>query len=224
MRMEKKKLILGISSSPRKGRNTDLALQAALQAAETVEGIRTEILYLRDFQNMHDCTGCFSCCSERAGQDGGQKACPVFPDDDMSRIVPKLQECDGLILASPVYFGTVNAIMKRFMDRTEGLLRYGRSRYQYALQHKVGGAIAVGGNRNGGEEFAILTMQYFFMIHDMVVAGSGGRPTPGCYIGGGATTWPNDKSKKQPVLDDELGMSSCRNLGENIAGTILRFQ
>ena len=46
--MMKERLILGISGSPRKGANTDLMLMEAMKAAETVEGIRTEIIYLRD--------------------------------------------------------------------------------------------------------------------------------------------------------------------------------
>ena len=48
--MMKERLILGISGSPRKGANTDLMLMEAMKAAETVEGIRTEIIYLRDYE------------------------------------------------------------------------------------------------------------------------------------------------------------------------------
>ncbi len=216
------KMILGICGSPRKGRNTDLALQAALTEAGKLDGIQTDILYLGDYKNLHDCIGCFSCCSEKAKKENGAYVCPVF-HDDMSIIAPKLLACDGLILASPVYFGTVTATLKRFMDRTEGFLRYGQSKYKYGLQHKVGGAIAVGGNRNGGEEFTLQTMHYYFMIHDMIVVGSGGQPTPGCYIGGGATTWPNDKSSSNAILNDKLGYQSCKNLGRNVAETVLRI-
>ena len=223
--MMKEKLILGISGSPRKGANTEIALEAAMEEAAKTENIRTEIIYLRDYPNIHPCLGCFCCCSEAAERDHGSHACPACKDDDMNLIYPKLLACDGLILASPVYFGNVTGTMKTFMDRTEGLLRYGRSRYGYGLQHKVGGALAVGGNRNAGEEFTIAAMQYFFMIHDMIVVGSGGQPTPGCYLGGAATTWPNDKSKSHDaVLNDTLGLNSCRNLGKNVAQTVLRMK
>lgn len=217
--METKK-ILGICSSPRKGGNTDTLLKAALEAAEETEGITTEAVYLRDY-DIAPCRGCYACGSEKAA--GGDRACLMF-SDGMDEIYPKLLSCDGLILASPVYFGTLNGQMKVFMDRTEGLLRYGTSRYQYALQHKVGGAIAVGGNRNGGEEFTILSLQYFMHIHDMIVVGSGGEKTPGCYIGGGGTSWPNDRDLRDAVKLDELGMKSSRNLGRNVAGTILRLK
>lgn len=218
------KLILGISGSPRKGANTDICLQAAMEEAAKVPGIRTEVIYLRDYE-IKPCVGCFACSMEEIYEaTGGKYACPTHKKDGMTEIYPKLLECSGLILASPVYFGGVTGQMKVFMDRTEGLLRYGTGKFQYGLRHKVGGGIAVGGNRNAGEEFTLQSMHYFFMIHDMLPVGSGGQPTPGCYLGGGATTWPNDKSKdRNGVLKDELGLMSCRNVGRNVAETIMRI-
>lgn len=212
------KLILGISGSPRKDANTDLMLQEALRAAETVEGVRTEMLCLRDYE-IHNCKGCFACCREGGKKDGGIHACAMFRDG-MDEIYPKLKACDGLILASPVYFASMSAQMKQFMDRTEGLLRYGTSQYQYGLQNKVGGALVVGGNRNAGEELTILEMQAFFQVHDMIVVGSGGEPTPGCYHGGACTTYPQKGDIRDAVLQDEIGLKSARNLGVRVAKTL----
>ena len=218
----KDRLILGICSSPRKGANTDICLAAAMEAAAELPGIRTETIYLREYPDIRPCKGCYACSPSDQSKDS-LYACPMHHDDDMGRIYPRLLECSGLILASPVYFGTVSGPMKIFMDRTEPLLRYGSNNYKYGLQHKIGGGIAVGGNRNAGEEFAIMTMHYYFMIHDMLPVGSGGQRTPGCYIGGGATTWPDDKSvQKNGVLKDGLGLMSCRNLGRNVAETVIR--
>lgn len=216
-----KKLILGVSASPRKNANTDRMLKYALEAAETVEGIETETIYLRNY-DIHNCKGCFACCREPGKRDGGIHACAVY-QDGMEEIYPKLKECDGLILASPVYFGSITAQMKQFMDRTEGLLRYGTSQYQYALQDKVGGCLAVGGNRNAGEEFTLLCMQYFFQVHDMIVVGSGGEPTPGCYLGGGCTTYPQKGDVVDGIDSDEIGIKSARNTGIKVARTILRM-
>ena len=216
-----KKLILGISGSPRKDANTDRMLQYALEAAKSVGDIETETIYLRDYE-IHNCKGCFACCREAGARDGGIHACALFRDG-MDAIYPKLKACDGLILASPVYFGTISTQMKQFMDRTEGLLRYGTSQYQYALQNKVGGCLAVGGNRNAGEEFALLNMQYYFEIHDMIVVGSGGEPRPGCYLGGGCTTHPERGEVRDAVDRDEVGIKSCRNTGIKVAQTVLRL-
>ena len=220
--MGENKKILGVSASPRKGANTDIMLKAALEAAETVGGIETEIVYLRDY-DIHNCRGCFACCREPGKKDNGEHACAVYRDG-MEEIYPKLLECDGLILASPVYFGSITAQMKQFMDRTEGLLRYGTSKYQYALQNKVGGCLTVGGNRNAGQEFTLLAMQYFFQVHDMIVVGGGGEPTPGCYLGGGCTTYPQKGDIADAVLKDEIGLKSTRNLGLRVANTIKMFR
>ncbi len=213
-----KRLILGISSSPRKGANTDILLEHALKAAEEYEYIRTETIYLREY-NISYCNSCVACCTEAAAKGNADRACLSFRDD-MDRIYPKLLECSGLILASPIYFGCANAQMKAFMDRTEGLLRYGFSKYKNALSGKVGGGIAVGGNRNAGQEFTIQQMHYYFIIHDMIVVGSGAEPMPGCYLGGGATTYPQRGRVRNAVLQDEVGLKCTGNLGRKVAATI----
>jgi len=213
-----KKLILGISSSPRKDANTDFILKHALDAAEEYDFIRTESICLRDYQ-ISPCNSCVGCCTEAAAKGDADKACLSFRDG-MDDIYPKLLECSGLILASPVYFGSVNAQMKAFMDRTEGLLRYGFSKYKNALSCKVGGALTVGGNRNAGQEFTILQMQYYFMIHDMIVVGSGDEPIPGCYIGGGTTTYPRRGRVRDGVTKDEIGLKSTQALGKKVAKTV----
>lgn len=207
------KLILGISSSPRKGANTDTALRIALEEAEKNPWIKTKTIYLRDYE-IHPCIGCVACCNEPCS--GTDCACKAY-NDGMQEIYPLLKECDALILATPVYFGSANAQMKMFMDRTEGLLRYGSSSYQYALRDKIGAGIAVGGNRNGGQEFTLQAIHYYMMIHDMIVVGSGEEPTPGCYIGGCVTNSPDRGKVRDSITRDELGQKSCRMVGKNVA-------
>ena len=213
------KLILGISGSPRKGANTDILLAEALKAAEETAGIRTETIYLRDYE-IHNCKGCFACCREPGKKDGGAHACAMFRAG-MDEIYPKLKECAGLIIATPVYFQSMSAQVKQFMDRTEGFLRYGTSQYQYGLQNKVGGGIVVGGNRNAGEELTMLELQCYFQVHNMIVVGSGGEPTPGCYNGGAGTTYPQKGDIRDAVLADELGLKSSRNLGRRVAEVVM---
>ncbi len=213
-----RKLILCISSSPRKGANTDILLNHAVEAIEEYDFVKTETVNLRDYE-IAPCNSCVACCTEAAAKNGGERACLSFRDG-MDEIYPKLMECKGLILASPVYFGSVNAQMKAFMDRTEGLLRYGMSKYNNALSGKIGGGIVVGGNRNGGQEFTLQQIHYYFAIQDMTIVGSGPQPIPGCYLGGSGVTYPQRGRVRDAVLSDELGLKSSANLARRVAETV----
>jgi multimeric flavodoxin WrbA len=205
--------ILGISGSPRKA-NTDLLLDLALQSAEEQTGIQTERIYLRK-KDIKFCSGCFKCFNENQNE----YACQVWRDS-MDEIYPKLKECHGLILATPVYFGSITAQMKMFMDRTEPLLRYAQGRWKSALRNKVGGVITIGGNRNGGQETTIQSVHHFFLIHDMIVVGNPAHASPGCYLGAAATTYPQRGRVKDAAKDDDLGVKASKMLGLRVAEVI----
>ena len=202
--------ILGISGSPRKA-NTDFLLDEALKSAETQAGVVTERISLRELE-IKFCIGCFRCVDENKND----YACQVHRDS-MDEIYPKLKECHGLLIATPVYFGQVSGQMKTFMDRTEPLHRSAQGRWKFALKNKVGGGIAVGGNRNGGQETTLQGIHHFFLIHDMIVVGTGPDERPGCYLGAAATTHPKRGRVKDAVKEDELGLRAARILGKRVA-------
>ena len=97
--------ILGISGSPRRHGNTealmDRALEGAAQAGAVVEKIVLNELCLKPCQ---ECGGC-----------GNKGVCVI--KDDMRLIHKKVSESDGLIIASPIYFGSVTAQVKIMIDR-----------------------------------------------------------------------------------------------------------
>jgi multimeric flavodoxin WrbA len=202
--------ILGISGSPRKA-NTDFVLEETLKAAETVPDVVTERVYLRDLE-IKFCIGCFRCFDENPND----LACQVHRDA-MDELYPKLMECHGLVIATPVYFGQVTAQMKVFMDRTEPLHRGTQGRWRFGLRDKVGGALVVGGNRNGGLEATLQAIHHYFLIHDMIVVGTGPDERPGCYLGVAATTHPQRGRVRDAVRGDELGLRAARILGKRIA-------
>ncbi len=74
-----------------------------------------------------------------------------------------LLAADGIVLGSPVYFGTVTAEMKDLIDRSVGARR--------KLRNKVGAAFTTGGHHTGGKETTLLSMLMAFLIHEMVVVG-----------------------------------------------------
>ncbi|MGN1031115.1 MAG: flavodoxin family protein [Butyricicoccaceae bacterium] len=102
--MSKKVLIL--SSSPRKGGNSDVLCDRFLQGAQDA-GHQAETIFLRD-KKIAYCTGCGT-CSERG--------LPCPQKDDMAEILDKMIAADVLVLATPVYFYTMSAQLKTLIDR-----------------------------------------------------------------------------------------------------------
>lgn len=212
--------ILGICGSPRDA-NTARLLQRALAAAGSLPGVETEFVSLHG-KKINFCTGCFRCYDHPANTHG----CEIFRDS-MDELLPRLIACDGLILASPVYFGGVTGQMKTFMDRTEPLLRYAAGPMRLGLKDKVGGAIAVGGNRNGGQEATILAIHHYFFIHDMIPVGVGPDVQPGCYIGpaGYSGQDPERGSRvKDAIEQDGLSCRAAEILGRRVASLALSLK
>lgn len=99
------KNILVVSGSPRKGGNSDtLCDQFILGAKEA--GNKVEKISLRE-QKINYCTGCGAC--------NDSHKCVL--KDDMVKLLDKMMAADVLVLASPVYFYTIDGQMKTFIDR-----------------------------------------------------------------------------------------------------------
>jgi multimeric flavodoxin WrbA len=103
--MAKKVLIL--SASPRKGGNSDLLCDQFLQGAKDA-GHQAEKIFLRS-KKINHCTGCGTCFNKGKG---------CVQKDDMATILEKMVAADVIVMATPVYFYTMNGQMKTFIDRT----------------------------------------------------------------------------------------------------------
>ena len=110
--MAKKVLIL--SSSPRRGGNSDLLCDRFMAGAQQA-GHDVEKIFLRD-KKINYCTGCGVCY-------GGAKPCPQR--DDAAEVVGKMIGAEVIVMATPVYFYTLCAQMKTLIDRTCGDGRQG---------------------------------------------------------------------------------------------------
>ena len=103
--MSKKVLIL--SGSPRKGGNSDILCdqfaQGAQEAGNAVEKIRVAA------KKVAPCSGCYYCRDH-----GGE----CVHKDDMAEILQKMIDADVIVLASPVYFYSIDAQLKAVIDRT----------------------------------------------------------------------------------------------------------
>ena len=141
--------ILGIACSPRKGMTTAKAVQAALDAATSVDSrIEVELIDLGGL-NI-------------AGYS------PKPPQDDFTGILPKLQDpaVGGLIIGSPSYFRGLSALCKAFVERCAPLRDP-----KMLLAEKPIGVVAVGQFRNGGQELVIEQIQAAMLCFGMVPVG-----------------------------------------------------
>lgn len=184
--------ILGISGSPNREGSTAYAVQYALDVlGKTGTNVRYMSLAGR---NIHPCTGCWKC------RDTGE--C-VF-DDCMTEVLDGMRWCDGLIMGSPVYFGLVTGQLKVAMDRCIPLRVHG----PFEMARKVGGGIACGAFRNGGQELTLQCIHTFMMQQNMMAV-SDGQP----YSHSGATIVGR-------AQDDELGLKTVANLASNMAAML----
>ena len=100
------KKVLIISSSPRRGGNSDLLCDEFLKGAQEA-GNEVEKVFLKD-KNIQPCTGC-SVCSMYSK--------PCAQKDDVNEIVEKMIAADVIVMATPVYFYTMCGQMKIMIDR-----------------------------------------------------------------------------------------------------------
>jgi len=194
--------IVGISCSPRKGKSTKYALDVCLKAVkEMVPDIETLLIELSEMK-MNGCLACGKC----------MKVLECSQEDDFPKMIPILSdpELAGLLVATPVYFGSMTSQCKAFLDRCVMFRRNG-----FLLRDKVGGVIAVGGVRNGGQELTIQTVQAAMLVQDMVVV-SEGRPTSHY----GATLW---SGHPDGIEKDAFGLETARNLGKRVAEVAVKM-
>lgn len=179
-------MIIGVCGSPR-NQATEYVLKEALKMlAET--GLETRFFTVRGKQ-IGFCTHCDYCLKN--------KGCMI--KDDMQELYELLEEANGIVIATPVYNGGVSAQIKAVMDRCRALVAADRN----YLRHKIGMAIAVGGDRVGGQEQAIQQILTFFILNGML-------PVSGGFFGAnlGATFW--SKDTLAGVKADEEGFRSLK--------------
>lgn len=102
------KNVLIISSSPRKGGNSDTLCEQYRKGAKEA-GNQVEKLRLSELK-IDYCSACYAC----------KKIGHCVKQDDMEVVLSKMREADVIVLATPVYFFTMCAQMKTMIDRTLG--------------------------------------------------------------------------------------------------------
>ncbi len=143
--------VLMINGSPRSEGNTATALREMRRIFEN-EGIDVEYIHVGAMA-IRGCTACASCF--KTGK------CAI--DDIVNELAPKLEECDGLVVGSPVYYAAVNGTLVSLLDRLFYSTRFDK-------RMKVGAGIVVA--RRGGCSAAFDQLNKYFTISGMAVATS----------------------------------------------------
>ena len=143
--------VLLVNGSPKAKGNTALALEEMVKVFEA-EGIETEVLHVGN----KDIRGCIAC-----GNCGKNGKC-VF-DDMVNEAAEKFAECDGMVVASPVYYASANATLIAFLDRLFYSTHFDKTM-------KVGASVTVA--RRGGCSATFDELNKYFTISGMPVASS----------------------------------------------------
>jgi len=184
MRMIK---VVGISGSPREEGNTDFLVKETLAAAQEVEGVQTEFISLAR-KDIQPCDGCNSCKQA--------KKCHI--QDDFESIYKTMEEADGIIIGSPVYFGSATPQVKSLIDRAG----YIQGRRGDKFKGKVGGPIVVA--RRAGQNFTLAQLLFFFLVTEMIVPG--------------ASYWNIAFGRKKgEAAQDKEGVKTVRDFGRKVA-------
>jgi len=185
--------IVGISGSPRH-QATEHMLEEALKLLAG-KGYETTLWTVHG-KWVDYCTHCDYCLKN--------KECVI--QDDLQELYALLAEANGIIFASPVYNGGVSAQTKAVMDRMRAVVAADKNFFK----GKVGMGIVSGGDRNGGQEFALMQIHTFFIINGMIGVGGG-------FFGAnlGATFW--SKDTLEGALQDEEGYRSLKKTTKRFA-------
>ena len=174
--------VLIINGSPRVGGNDSIAIDEMVKIFNA-EGVETEIMQVGN-KAIRGCMACGGC--SRTGK------C-VF-DDEVNAAAVKFEQSDGLVVTTPVYYGSANGTVISFLDR----LFYSTG---FDKTMKVGAAVVVA--RRGGLSSTFDEMNKYFTISGMPVASSQYWNS----VHGGA---------KGEAAEDGEGMQIVRTLARNM--------
>ena len=175
--------VLILNGSPHANGCTATALEEITKTLHE-EGVETELLQVGG-KMIRGCAGCGRCVA--LGR------CAF--DDIVNETAPKLEAADGLVIGSPVYYGSPNGALLSLLDR----LFYSTP---FSKQMKVGAAIV--SCRRGGNTASFDVLNKYFTISGMPVASS--------------TYWNQVHGfTPEDVRKDQEGLQTMRNLARNMA-------
>ncbi len=174
--------VMMVNGSPRTQGNTAAALEEMRKVFDAA-GVETELVNI----GLKPIRGCIAC--QKCSQTG---RC-VF-DDIVNETAPLFEECDGLVVGTPVYYASANATTIAYLDRLFYSTHFDKTM-------KVGASVVV--SRRGGSSSTFDEVNKYFSISGMPIA-------PSQYWNMVYGLEPGDAAK------DEEGMQTMRTLARNM--------
>ncbi len=150
--------IVGLNGSPNKQGSTSFLVEKVLEECSKL-GAQTTLLDIGVIMNEQKngyCTVCSNPCT------GG-----CYKGTTLEEAFEIMKKADGIVIGSPVYFGSVSAQLKAMFDKTR------RVRANKWLYNKVGLGISVGASRYGGQETTLKAMHDMMLVNGMLIVGDG---------------------------------------------------
>ena len=188
--------VVALNGSPRLIGNTSAAVTTVLDELGK-EGIETEHIQVYE-SNVIPCNDCGSCGIRGDGR------C-INENDPVNGYIEKIVEADGLIIASPTYFGSMTSQLKMVLER----IGYVSKTSGNQLKRKVGAAIAVQGHHGG---CSVLSELVGFMLDNQMTL-----------CGSSSLTVLNGKRPSE-ILQDKEGMRALKDLGKEMAWLLCQLK
>jgi len=181
------------NGSPHKEGNTYHCLNTVMEELKAA-GVECDYVWI-GMEKLQGCTACYKCI------ENDDQIC-IIKGDKMNEYIQKMLDADGIIIGSPTYFSNLTTSTKALIERAGFAVRG-------HLKNKVGAAVVA--VRRAGANHVFSSINYFFLIKEMVVVGS-------TYWNVGIGRLPGE------VLDDEEGIRTFSNLGKNLVHVLNKMK
>jgi len=186
---------VAFNGSSRKDGNTAILLNLVLDELKK-EGIETELIQLAG-ETLAGCIACFKCAENK------DQKCAVVKDR-VNEYIAKMGEAQGILLGSPTYISDMTANMKALIERSAIVSKNNGDLFK----RKVG--VAVIAVRRAGSTHVLSSMNYFFLLNQMIIPGSS-------YWNVGIGRNPGE------VNNDKEGVQTMKILGQNMAWVLKKI-
>jgi multimeric flavodoxin WrbA len=181
--------VVAFNGSSRKDGNTAILLNLVLDELKK-EGIGTELVQLAG-ETLSGCIACYKCAENK------DQKCAVVKDR-MNEYIGKMREAHGILLGSPTYIAEMTANMKALIERSTIVSKSNGDLFK----RKAGAAVVA--VRRAGSTHVLSSINYFFLINQMIIPGSS-------YWNMGIGRNPGE------VKNDSEGIRTMKTLGQNMA-------